>query len=455
MVINTHKKLLHLFSITAITLVVISLSLPTLYYGYLLEDYKFIRSYSAQEVVASFYLHWEPSLMETKGYRPFHSIHYAFFHLLIGGDPLKNHILQIVIFISLSLLLYLFTFHFTNNISAAFWSAIIYLCLSTSAWQMSWLNHRHQLLQVIFFLLFLLFYDQFLRKGAIRAWIICLIFFILALLIKETAIVFPLIALFMAIFFRKEGIYSQIKPLLPFLVIIGLYLVIRSIIITGMSPENLAPPPIQFAPGKLIFEYCRSIFATIIQSQGVREINAYPLFSSGITTTRDLIGLFSAAGFFCLASMLLFLNGSNQLKKTLVLALVILLITNVMVSFWYRTNRFFLSSIGVAIISGILISEIFRIISGNSRSYLKRLAIIGLLFFVIFLGVNIQTFLEIQWVLQPKGELSLIWDKKAYEYYIPWMKKEQILILEEKLCRTGRSEWADELEQRIEINNEP
>jgi hypothetical protein len=222
-----------------------------------------------------------------------------------------------------------------------------------------------------------------------------------------------------------------------------------------MPPENLAPPPIQFAPGKLISEYFRSIFATIIQSHGVREINAYPLFSSGIATSRDLIGLLAGVGFLSLAGILFFRNGSNQLKKTLVLAIVILLITNIMVSFWYRTNRFFLSSIGMAMITGILIAEIFRIISGNSRSYLKRLAIIGLLFFVIFLGVNIQTFLEIQWVLQPEGELSLIWDKKAYEYYIPWMKKEQIRILEEKLRRTGRSEWADELEQRIEINNEP
>lgn len=454
MVINTHKSLLHLFSIAAITLVIISLSLPTLHYGYLLEDYKFLRSYSTQEVVASFYSHWEPSLMETKGYRPFHSIHYAFFHLLIGEDPLKNHILQIIIFISLSLLLYFFTFHFTNNISAAFWSAVIYPCLSTSAWQMSWLNHRHQLLQVIFFLLFLLFYDRFLRRGAIKAWIICFFFFILALLTKETAIAFPLIALFMAIFFRKQSIYSQIKPLLPFLVIIGLYLIIRGRVITGMPPENLAPPPLQFAPGKLIYEYCRSIFATIIQSHGVREINAYPLFSSGITTTRDLIGLLSAAGFLSLAGMLFILNGSNQLKKTLVLAIVILLITNVMVSFWYRTNRFFLSSIGMAMIAGILIAEIFRIISGNNRLFLKRIAIIGLFFFVIFLGVNIQTFLEIQWVLQPGGELPLIWDKKAYEYYIPWMNQEQIIILEKKLRRTGRSEWADNLLERIEINNE-
>lgn len=455
MVFNPHKRLQHLFSIAAITLVVISLSLPTLHYGYLLEDYKFLRSYSTGEVVASFYSHWEPSLMETKGYRPFHSIHYAFFHLLIGGDPVINHILQIIIFISLSLLLYLFTFHFTNNISAAFWSGIIYPCLSTSAWQMSWLNHRHQLLQVIFFLFFLLFYDRFLMRGTIKAWIVCFIFFMLALLIKETAIVFPLIALFMAIFLRKERVSSQIKPLLPFLLIIGLYLIIRSRVIIGMPPENLAPPPLQFAPGKLIYEYWRSIFATIVQSQGVREINSYPLFASGLTTTRDLIGLLSAAGFLMLSGFLFSRGGSSKLKNTLVLAVVILLITNIMVSFWYRTNRFFLSSIGMAMIAGILIAEIFRIISGNSRLFLKRIAIIGLLLFVIFLGVNIQTFLEIQWILQPKGELSLIWDKKAYEYYIPWMNQEQIIILEKKLRRTGRSEWADKLLQRIEISNDP
>ena len=77
----------HVFPILALSAAVFFLTLPTLHYGYLLEDYKYIRYYSLTEILHGFYSHWEPTLSETKGYRPFHAVHFAFFHWLIGDDP--------------------------------------------------------------------------------------------------------------------------------------------------------------------------------------------------------------------------------------------------------------------------------------------------------------------------------------------------------------------------------
>ena len=115
----------HILPVLFLTLLALFLSLPTLRYGYLLEDYKYLRSYSLPEIAHTFRSHWEPTLEETKGYRPLHSVQYAFFHRLIGGGAVANHILAIALMASGVLLLYLFALRCTGDIRPAFWAAFL------------------------------------------------------------------------------------------------------------------------------------------------------------------------------------------------------------------------------------------------------------------------------------------------------------------------------------------
>ena len=436
----------HRLALLALVIIVILLSLPTLKYGYLLEEYKYLRSYSLPEIGETFISQWEPTGDETRGYRPGHSVHYAFFHFLIGGKSLPNHILQILLLMTIGILLYFMVFSITGKSSPAFWSSLLYLCLGTTGWQVSWLSCRHQLIQVILLITCLLYYNRYLLHGYRGSWWASFFSFIFALLLKEPAVIFPFLLLAWAVIIRQNKLLPQIKPLIPFFIVLGIFLCIRATVVKTADEVNILPPPLPTSPLMMANEYFRSLLATCVQSQGVVDpLNDFPVYCTRIATGRDFIGLFSFIGLCGIGGVLLTIWGKKQEKQGCVFGLIILLLATVMVAAWYRSNRLFISSVGIAMIGGIVIAVVFRYLH---RPVTTRRALVGgaaLICFIAYLAVNLSVFYEIQRSLRPHGFLALTWDKWAYEDYIPWMKEEQLRILSEKLKRTGRSDWAEQL----------
>lgn len=436
----------HRTALFALIIIVILLSLPTLNYGYLLEEYKYLRSYSLKEIGETFISHWEPSGEETRGYRPFHSVHYALFHFLIGGDPLPNHILQIILLMAIGFLLYFTVFSITGESSPSFWCALIYLCLGTTGWQVSWLSCRHQLLQVILLMTCLLYYNRYLLHGNRRSWWASFFSFIFALLLKEPAVIYPFLLLSWAIIIRGKKLGTQVKPLVPFFLVLGLFLCIRAAVVKTVADTSDWPPPLPARPLLLANEYLRSLLASCVQSQGIADpLNDFPVYCTRIAAGRDFLGLFSFIGLCGIGGALLVFRGTKQEKRGCGFGLVILLLATIMVAAWYRSNRLFISSVGVAVAGGILVSGVFRYLYRPLP--LRRLLVGGaaLIFFAAYLAVNLSVFFEIQWALRPYGFLDLTWDRWSYESYPHLMKEEQLRIFSEKLRRTGRSDWAEQL----------
>ncbi len=444
----------HLFPILALSAAVFFLTLPAVHYGYLLEDYKYLRSYSLPEILQGFYSHWEPSLVESKGYRPLHSVHYAAFHFLIGADPVRNHVLQTVLLAIAALLIYLFTWRCTNNRSAAFWTALIYNCLGSNAWQASWINHRHHILQAQLVILSLLAFGRFLDRGRNTAWFLSFLFFLIAFLFKEEVATFPLVLAVFAVVIKGKRLKQLLRPLLPFFLLTVFLVLMRSVAIESLPKDHDFPPPIPLTAESLLNEYGRSLFSTLVQTYGVHDPEnwEFPMYGSGLKIARDYIGFFALLGFLAIGGVFFLRQGSPEEKKTIVFGLALLLFVTVIVAGWYRNNRLHISSIGVALMLGPIVSSSFQAIWLNRRRIIRcAAATLAVLFFLTFLASNLASFFEIQHALRPDGTLSLLWDTWVYEEYLTWMKPEQMEIFRDKLLRSSRTEWAAQVTRLLEL----
>jgi hypothetical protein len=438
--------------ILLLTLIAGLLALPTIHYGYLLEDYKYLRSYSLPEIAETFYAHWEPLQVETKGYRPFHSVQYALFYLVFGGNPTVNHILQIGLFIICVLLIYALFFRCTDDLTAAFWGALTYACLGTMAWQVSWLVNRQHLLLIIFFALMLIFYDRFLLTELKRNYFISITLFLFALLLKESSVTYPLIVLLFAVLVRKKTITSQLKKLAPFFLILVIFIIVRGIVVTTIPESNPWPPPLPSDPLSILLIYARALLGTLLQTPRIfNPGDDFPVNEHGWNSPWDYAGLISLIGFFAIGGFILF---KRLPKSRFALGLSILLLANILVAAWYRTNRLFIGSIGVALMIGMMVSGIFKSLTAGRILPKAILSLIALLCFISYLSINLVVFFKIERALRPYGHLSLTWDSWAYDEHIYWMEKTgyltisgyQMELLKEKLRQTGRREWVDKLQ---------
>ena len=445
----------HLPPILALIVAAGILNLPSLRYGYLLEDYYYLRSYSLKEIAISFHSHWEPRMAETKGFRPLHTVHYAFFHWLIGGSPAANHVLNLGLHLTGILLLYALVWRSSRNSSAAFWSALIYGCLGSTAWHATQLTNRQHLLMVIFLFTSLICYDRYLLKRSRPAWIAGLACFLGALLLKETAVTFPVIIGSFALIVRKEKPSGQIRPLLPYFLLLVLFLCYRHAVLAPLPDTFAHPPAPPDTPGRMISDYSHGLLASLLQSHGLRDPSSpdYPAYARGVRDTRSVLALISLTGFLLPSLILLFRRGSEDERRTFFLGLAIILIANTMVAVWYRTNRLFITTTGTAILTGSLAAATFSALARPAARKVFLAAVAAGICFGCYLAVNLHTYLEIQWGLRPDGHIATTWDSWLVdEGYFPYIKEEQMLILKEKLRLTGSRGHRKSLPNRQESN---
>jgi len=425
----------HIPSIIILALLTVFLSLPALRYGYLLEDYKYLRSYSLSEVARTFVSHWEPTLEETKGYRPLHSVQYAFFHRLIGGGAVANHLLATALMVSGVLLLYLLALRCSGEIRPAFWAAFLYPCLGMNAWQISWLVNRQHLLQINFSLLALLFFDRHLRSRKAGPWLLAFLCFLLNLLLKEEAATLPLILGAYGLLITGSQFRRLLKGLLPFFLALAAFTVVRTAVVKDLPAFNHHPPPLPLAPGIVIREYGRAVLSTLVQTCGVHDPGNedFPIYGGGLSRDRDYL----AAG--ALAALILLGLGTGGAgravdRKTLAFGASVVLLGSLLVAVWYRNNRLYISSIGVALIGGVLMGGAFRSLEQAEGDLRRRMAAgAAAACFLAYLGLNLLSFFELQDALRPDGRLARIWDIWAYDEYAPWMKPEQTAILRNRI----------------------
>lgn len=161
-------------------------------------------------------------------WRPMQYLSY-YFTIFASSEPWVFHLVNLIyLWIAGVLVLWLMKMLFE---SSKLWflplvSAVIFIAHPVNSEVVNWVSATPELLSTIFGLLTLLFYLK-------KLYLFSVSFFFLALLSKETsAIVVPLMLFFLSVIsIKSKGILKNVKPLFFYLIPLGLYLVLRSVVL--------------------------------------------------------------------------------------------------------------------------------------------------------------------------------------------------------------------------------
>ncbi len=161
-------------------------------------------------------------------YRPIQKLTYFFDYSIWKSNPLGYHLTSVLLHVLAALCLFRFVQILLKDSAVALWSALLFVAHPVHTEAVAYVSGRADLLAAMFMLLGLIFYLK--NKNL---WVA--VFFALALLSKEYAMIFPVLVLFIGWFFRKK---LSIVKMLPCAVVLGLYFLVRWQV-TGFAPVEL------------------------------------------------------------------------------------------------------------------------------------------------------------------------------------------------------------------------
>ncbi|MDD5505645.1 MAG: tetratricopeptide repeat protein [Candidatus Omnitrophica bacterium] len=178
-------------------------------------------------------------------YRPLQTISYIFDYHFWRLNPLGYHLSNIILQAAVSCLVFLLVFHLLASLPIAAATAVFFAASPLNTEAVTYISGRAEMLMGFFAILSLLLFIRSQKSGAIRPilfYILSLISFILALLSKEAAIVFPFIIcgyIFYLLPERLKERYYFIKRAAPFFAVSLIYLISRFLLLE--SSVSLAP----------------------------------------------------------------------------------------------------------------------------------------------------------------------------------------------------------------------
>ena len=201
------------------------LLLPLLGYGFLSDDFPLIvanprlQSWSLffQNLLTPFFSF--PTNPQLHYWRPATLLSYALELRLWGISPWGFHLTNILLHTANTLLLYLLLKRFRPEGPLPWTASLLFLLHPAHGENIAWISGRTDLLAFLFLALSLLFRLEYEERK--RGLSISLLFFTLALLSKEAALLFlPLLFLL----FPSKGLKNRLLLLLPYLSLLPLYL---------------------------------------------------------------------------------------------------------------------------------------------------------------------------------------------------------------------------------------
>src|SRR5262249_8341417 len=174
-------------------------------------------------------------------YRPLQLLGYVAEYHFFGPNPMAWHLINTLLNGTVVALVYLLVCSFDAPL-LAFWAALIFASRPMHSEPVAWIAALPELLCALFLLLAVLFYHRSRRAASPLLFLLLgTIWYLAALFSKEPAILFP------AVLICYEFLYPQAGPaqlrravgrLLPFLVALAGYLMVRIYVLGGFSPHQ-------------------------------------------------------------------------------------------------------------------------------------------------------------------------------------------------------------------------
>jgi len=128
-------------------------------------------------------------------YRPLHSLSYLLTYQ-ISPRPWFFHLINLFYFFATVFLVFILIKKLTKNFILSFLTALFFLIHPINNEAVAWIASVPELVYTIFLLLSTIFFIKYREKNAIKDFILCSIFYFLAILSKEPAVFLPIIFAF-------------------------------------------------------------------------------------------------------------------------------------------------------------------------------------------------------------------------------------------------------------------
>lgn len=281
--LSTTKQIILL--LVALLVINVLLYLPSLQHDFLKDDFRLIVENQRIKTFKAFlnslngqffsfpdfpYLHY---------WRPLSLFTFYLDYRIWGLNPLGYHFTNILLNSLNALLLFLFFYYISKKVFPAFFISLFFSIHPVHVEAVSWISGRTDLLAAFFIFSAILMFLLFLKNERKTFYLFSVISFILALLAKENAVLFPLAAAFLLVLGtpknnRKKKWYLAIIPLVAVDII---YLILHRIF-TGM--QNIMQP-FYFKDIFLIFKtagvYINFIFNPLLSAPyfSMRQLEQY------------------------------------------------------------------------------------------------------------------------------------------------------------------------------------
>lgn len=186
-------------------------------------------------------------------YRPVFLLWLRFNHWLFGLEPFGWHLTTVLAHTGVTFLVYLLAKRITGDLMAAAVSGLVFGLHPAHIESVAWISGVTEPLVALFFISSLLCYQKWRSESRQRGWLaLSLSLFALALLSKETAILLPLIVFASEMLLGEQpeqsgrSWFARAKPaalrLIPFLVLLSVYLTARVAVLKGLGHSVTALP---------------------------------------------------------------------------------------------------------------------------------------------------------------------------------------------------------------------
>jgi len=196
-----------------------------------IKSWKFLPNYFTENLIAGAGLHsnyWRPLLLFS------FSIDYKIWKL----SPLGYHLTNTLLHIFNAFLIYFLLFLIFKNRNLSFLTALIFLLHPLQTEAITYVSGRADPLSIFFILIAFILYHSAKEKGENKFLILSFLFFIFALLSKESVIFFPALIFLYEILF-SNNLKKPLLRVLPFFSIAIFYFLLRLTVLNFGQTLNL------------------------------------------------------------------------------------------------------------------------------------------------------------------------------------------------------------------------
>ncbi|MFH1877788.1 MAG: tetratricopeptide repeat protein [Candidatus Omnitrophota bacterium] len=340
-------------------------------------------------------------------YRPLQTVSYIIDYYFWGGLPAGFHFSNILFHIACVILVYLFVTLLFKNSFPAFICSALFAAHPVNVTVVTYVAGRADAMLCSFMLLCFIFYIKYrYGSGAYASACAALVFFTAGLLTKESAMIIPFWIVFFDLYASKytelEEVKKKRRALYPvFFAILAGYLVFRFAKMSFFVEGAVPPFPLKYRLITVPYNLAQYLRLMILPND--LHVGREPWVAVSLLDGKILV----SCAVLLVSGMAVYFNRKKRKALVFGVSWFIFMIfpsLNLITPLFYTLaeNWLYIPSIGLFLIAGVLVTELYERCRGKREALRKSAVIVMLLVFSAFMII-----LTARYNMTWKDEISL------------------------------------------------